>query len=139
MQNGYRGLFGLTREKCCLGGHDGKMKICAPGSIFISSQVVNPLAAWKGRITCVEITDRGFKFLREHPYHNGEVFVLDQGKLDESFWIEAICEPTPFPTMEFRALRFPGGQLPDWETLSIPPPVIRENWETVKVTITPLS
>ena len=115
------------------------MKACTVGSIFVSGQVVNPLAAWNGRITCIETSDRGFKFRREHPYYNGEIFVLDQGKLDESFWIEAICEPAPHPATEFRALRFPGRELPDWATLSMSPQVIRENWETVIVTIDPIS
>ena len=68
-------------------------KPCSIGSTFISSQTVNPEAAWNGRIVCVEVTERGFAFRREHPYYNGEVFVLGQQQLDQSFWVAASGPP----------------------------------------------
>jgi len=113
-------------------------KQCCVGAIFISGQIQNPIVAWKGRITCVDLTDRGFKFRREHPYYDGETFVLDQGKLDESLWVPANGEPEPVATAEFWASRFPGQQFPDWTKLSTTP-TQHENWETVSVTIAPQS
>jgi len=53
------------------------MKPCFVGAEFISSQILNPISAWNGRIICIEITDRCFKFRREHSYYGGETFVLN--------------------------------------------------------------
>lgn len=69
------------------------LKPCSIDSVFITSQIVNPETAWSGRIVCVETTERGFKFRREHPYYNGETFTLDQKQLDQSFWIPSSGPP----------------------------------------------
>lgn len=74
------------------------MKSCAIGSIFISSQTVNPEAAWNGRIVCVGVTERGFAFRREHPYYHGEVFHLGQQQLDQSFWVPSSGPPPDLGT-----------------------------------------
>jgi hypothetical protein len=113
------------------------MKECFVGAEFISSQIQNPIAAWNGRITCMEVMDRGFKFRREHPYYEGETFVLSQENLDKSFWIPSSGRPSEPAKLEFWAARLLGHRLPDWSTLSIEPVPPLPCMETVKVTIEP--
>jgi hypothetical protein len=94
------------------------IKECSIGAVFLSDQLLNPIVAWAGRITCIETVERGFKFRREHPYYNGETFVLDQAALDKSFWIPAHGEPSSPARVELWGSRVPGSILPDWRALS---------------------
>lgn len=40
-----------------------------------------------GHIQCIEVGEKGFKFLRLHPSYNGETFFLNQEQFDKSNWV----------------------------------------------------
>lgn len=57
------------------------------GDAFVTNQL--PLErAIPSRIVATEVGEKGVKFLRVHPYHNGESFFLSFEQLNTSHWIK---------------------------------------------------
>lgn len=63
------------------------------GDAYVASSIPNPDSRWASRITCIEVGEKGAKFQREHPYHNGETFFLSLQALENSLWVRAEFVP----------------------------------------------
>lgn len=54
---------------------------------YVSKLVTGP-GQWESRITVIEESEKGLKFRREHPMHNGETLFLDWKSIEGSNWVE---------------------------------------------------
>lgn len=65
-----------------------KMNTPTIGNTYVSNAIPNPDSQWRSRITWLEIQEKGFRFQREHPYHQGEVIFLTHQAFESSLWVE---------------------------------------------------